>query len=245
MSNFRDAGGAPTTDGGVVRTGVLYRSATLAEVTPDELATLAGLGIRTVLDLRRTEEVATYGRIPDADGRRYLNVPPIHQPWDATLVYDEAAGPARYLADRYLELARHGIEGYGRMLRVLAEPGATPAIVHCYAGKDRTGVLVAMVLDAVGVERDAVVEDYVLSATQVEAIFRRRAEVLGEEMPDDIDVHKPRAEVMTAVLDHLDAGYARVPGGVGADGGAAGWLRANGLTDADLARLREHLVEPS
>ncbi len=128
----------------------------------------------------------------------------------------------------------------GALRAVTAAPGAS--VVHCAAGKDRTGVLVAMVLDAVGVEREAVIEDYVLSATQVEAIFRRRAEVLGEPVPDDIDVHKPRAEVMVAVLDHLDEGYARQPGAGGPDGGAAGWLRANGLTDADLERLRAHLT---
>ena len=224
MSNFRDAGGAPTTDGGVVRTGVLYRSATLAEVTPDELATLAGLGIRTVLDLRRTEEVATYGRIPDADGRRYLNVPPIHQPWDATLVYDEAAGPARYLADRYLELARHGIEGYGRMLRVLAEPGATPAIVHCYAGKDRTGVLVALALALSGVSDADVAAEYAIS----DEWSRTTA---GADLPVHWIAAPP--EAMLTFLTELRAAY----------GGLDAYAEAAGLSPEDLAALRATLVK--
>jgi protein tyrosine/serine phosphatase len=100
--------------------------------------------------------------------------------------------------------------------------------VHCAAGKDRTGVLVALVLDVVGVERAEVVADYALSAENVEAMFRRWTTAAGEEMPADLTPHKPRAAVMEAVLAHLDAEH----------GGAAGWLRANGLTDDDLTRLR-------
>jgi protein-tyrosine phosphatase len=114
--------------------------------------------------------------------------------------------------------------------------------VHCAAGKDRTGVLVALVLDAIGVERAAVVEDYVLSAEKVEQIFRRRVQTLGEEMPENIDQHKPRAETMVAVLDRLDADHARDAARGGVDGGAAGWLRANGIDDSAIARLRERLV---
>jgi hypothetical protein len=100
-----------------------------------------------------------------------------------------------------------------------------------------------MVLDAVGVERDAVVTDYVLSAEKVEQIFRRRVETLGEEMPENIDRHKPRAETMVAVLDRLDADHARDAARGGADGGAAGWMRANGIDDAAISRLRERLVD--
>lgn len=113
-------------------------------------------------------------------------------------------------------------------VRRLAAADAGPALVHCAAGKDRTGVLVALVLDVVGVERDEVVADYALSAENVEAMFRRWTTAAGEEMPADLTPHKPRAAVMDAVLAHLDAEH----------GGAAGWLRANGLTDDDLARLR-------
>ena len=71
-------------------------------------------------------------------------------------------------------------------VRLLADPDAGPALVHCAAGKDRTGVFVALVLDAIGVERDAVVADYALSAEQVEALFRRWTTASGEPMPEDI-----------------------------------------------------------
>jgi hypothetical protein len=122
-------------------------------------------------------------------------------------------------------------------VRLLAAPDAGPSLVHCAAGKDRTGVLVALMLDAAGVERDAVVADYALSAEQVEALFRRWTTASGEPMPEDIARHLPRAEAMAAVLAHLDAEY-----GANSSGGAAGWLCANGLDEESLTRLRARLT---
>lgn len=106
--------------------------------------------------------------------------------------------------------------------------------MHCAAGKDRTGVLVALVLDAIGVERSAVLADYALSAEQIEALFRRWTKASGEPMPtpEQLLSHHPRAEVMATVLAHLDAQH----------GGAAGWLRANGLPADALTALRARLT---
>ena len=129
-----------------------------------------------------------------------------------------------YLVDR--------TENVVEAVRLLGRPDAGPALVHCAAGKDRTGVLVALVLDAVGVERDAVVADYALSAEQVEAMWRRWTAAAGVEMPDDLGPHLPRAEVIEAVLARLDEEH----------GGAAGWLRANGLEADALDRLRARLT---
>ena len=120
---------------------------------------------------------------------------------------------------------------------LLGGPDPGPALVHCAAGKDRTGVLVALVLDAVGVTRQAVLADYALSAEQIEAMFRRWTTFLGRERPDDLTPHLPRAEVLGTVLARLDDEY-------GAGNGAAGWLAANGLDDAALARLRGRLAGP-
>ena len=108
-----------------------------------------------------------------------------------------------------------------------------PTLVHCAAGKDRTGVLVALVLDVVGVRREAVIADYALSAERVEALFRRWTAAVGVDMPDDLTPHLPRAEVIATVLARLDAEH----------GGAAGWLRANGLEDDAMERLRARLVD--
>jgi protein-tyrosine phosphatase len=96
---------------------------------------------------------------------------------------------------------------------------------------------VALVLDAVGVQRSAVLADYMLSAEQVPAMFRRWTAAAGEPMPADLTPHLPRVEVMATVLARLDAEH-----GIGEVGGAAGWLRANGLDVADLDRLRGRLT---
>ena len=83
ISNFRDIGGCSIVGGGSVRTGVLYRSASLADIGDHGVAHLDRLGIRTVIDLRRAEEVKRYGRIAEATGRRYVNVPPTHGLWES------------------------------------------------------------------------------------------------------------------------------------------------------------------
>jgi hypothetical protein len=98
-------------------------------------------------------------------------------------------------------------------------------------------VLLALVLDAIGVEREAVIADYALSAHHVETMFRRWTTAADREMPEDLTPHLPRAEVIATVLARLDDEHGR-------DGrdGAVGWLRANGLDDDVLDRLRERLA---
>jgi protein-tyrosine phosphatase len=241
LDNVRDVGGLPLRGGGRTRSGVLLRSAALRAVTPGDVTRLVDdFGLRLVLDLRSPREIERDG--PSAVARAGVETVELTFIGASREILPEAGDTTDPVLRNYLGYLSDHPANVAEGVRRLAAEDAGPTLVHCAAGKDRTGVLVAMVLDAVGVEREAVIEDYVLSATQVEAIFRRRAEVLGEPVPDDVDVHKPRAEVMVAVLDHLDEGYAREPGAGGPDGGAAGWLRANGLTDADLERLRAHLT---
>ena len=140
----------------------------------------------------------------------------------------------------YLGYLRDRPENVVEAVRRLAAVDAGPALVHCAAGKDRTGTLVALVLDAVGVEREAVVADYALSGEQIEAMFRRWTTASGEPMPADLTPHIPRAEAMAEVLATLDAEH-----GTDGAGGAAGWLLANGLDEADLEHLRTRLTESS
>jgi protein-tyrosine phosphatase len=97
-------------------------------------------------------------------------------------------------------------------------------------------VLIALLLDAVGVEREAVIADYALSAEHVEAMFRRWTTARGVAMPDDLTPHLPRAEVIATVLARLDAEH-----GDRGRRGAAAWLCANGLEDDVLERLRDRL----
>jgi protein-tyrosine phosphatase len=221
--NFRDVGGCPA-DGGIVRTGVLYRSASLADLTSDDALHLAELGIRTVIDLRRPEEVSKFGRVIDAVGRRYVNIAPTHALWDTEPEYDEAAGPARYLADRYAVLARDGAAEYGAAMRLIADVDSAPTIVHCFAGKDRTGVLIALTLALVGVPDRDIASDYALS------------DQWSRDTPTDGIPHywlpAPPESIMM-FLDELRSEH----------GSLQQYAASAGLDEADVAALRNALVE--
>jgi protein-tyrosine phosphatase len=236
LDNVRDVGGLPLRDGGQTRPGVLLRSASLHYLTPGDVEHLVDvLGLRLVLDLRTGREV-------DRDGPTAVARAGVETVWLSFLAEDgeplpEADDDLDPMVHNYLGYLSQRGENVVQAVRRLAAPDAGPALVHCAAGKDRTGVLVALVLDAVGVQRSAVLADYMLSAEQVPAMFRRWTTAAGEPMPADLTPHLPRAEVMATVLARLDAEH-----GTGDVGGAAGWLRANGLDVADLDRLRGRLT---
>jgi hypothetical protein len=236
IDNLRDVGGLPLRDGGTTVSGQLLRSANLRHVTDADVAHLVDvLGLRLVIDLRTAREI-------DRDGPTAVAVAGVETVALSFLPEEGEALPETgedtdpllrayrgYLADR--------TENVVEAVRLLGAPGAGPALVHCAAGKDRTGVLLALVLDVVGVEREAVIADYALSAEQVETMFRRWTAAAGVAMPDDLTPHLPRAEVIAAVLARLDDEH-----GEDGRGGAAGWLRANGLEPDALDRLRVRLT---
>ncbi len=222
LDNFRDVGGASTADGRRVRHGRLYRSDSLTKLSAEDADAFARLGIRTVIDLRRPHEVEEFGRIADAVDRRYVNISPEHAEWHGT-TYDEIAGPGRFLADRYHDLARDGAAGIGEVMVTLAEVGAQPTVVHCLAGKDRTGVVIALTLAAIGVRVDAIADDYALSNH-----WARRF------TPDGVQPHwipAPR-EAMMLFLAELSDRHGSVPG----------YLAQAGVGGAVIDALRDNLV---
>jgi protein-tyrosine phosphatase len=168
--NFRDLGGHETAGGRRVRTGVLYRADTLHRLTAADLDVLRGLGLRTVIDLRTRTELERFGRAGLTDDE----VAHHHLP-----MIDEVRSPeSRRLEDEptpeqrgelYLRMLEGGGPAVAASLRLLAAPGALPAVFHCTAGKDRTGVLAAIVLGQLGVPDDAIAEDYALTEESVEA----------------------------------------------------------------------------
>src|SRR5205814_8355095 len=112
---------------------------------------------RTVLDLRRPHEIVRDGRVPERDGLAYFNLHPVHREWN--LGHYEG-DPARYLADRYLDMAEDRVEGFGAALRLLSDANRAPVVMHCLAGKDRTGVLAAPTLSLLRVPETAIRADY-------------------------------------------------------------------------------------
>jgi hypothetical protein len=233
IDNVRDVGGLPLRDGGTTRSGVLLRSASLHYVTAADVAHLVErFGLSLVLDLRTAREIERDG--PTAVAAAGVETVALTFLPEEGRTLPETGDDTDPLLRNYLGYLADRPENIVEAVRRLAAPDAGPALVHCAAGKDRTGVLVALVLDVVGVERSAVIADYALSAERVEAMFRRWTTAAGTDMPTDLAVHLPRAEVMGTVLATLDRDH----------GGAAGWLRAHGLDDVSVDRLRKRLVVP-
>jgi protein-tyrosine phosphatase len=231
VDNVRDVGGLPLREGGTTRAGVLLRSASLQYLTPADVMRLVDeVGLRLVLDLRTPEEIERYG--PTALTDAGVETVPLTLIGESRNYLPETGDDTDPLLRNYLGYLADHPANVVAAVRRLAAADAGPALVHCAAGKDRTGTVVALVLDAVGVERDAVVADYALSSEQIEAMFRRWTTASGDPMPEDLTPHHPRAEVMETVLARLDEQH----------GGAAGWLAANGLTDEELERLRERFT---
>ncbi|HWG02816.1 MAG TPA: tyrosine-protein phosphatase [Trebonia sp.] len=248
-ANMRDLGGTPTEDGGKILPNRLLRADNLQTLTERDVDLLVGgIGVTTVVDLRSPAEVTREGPGPlDAvPSVRHAFHPVLAQLADqadaaaeALLVKKMAVDQARYPEDvtcghylGYLE-ERPG-EVIGALRDIATSPGA--AIVHCAAGKDRTGVIVALALTAAGVAPDLVIADYAASAERIDAVLDR-LRVSATYAPDaggkPVSAHTPRAETMKAFLNQLDVRY----------GGLSAWLTANGFTAGDLGRLRARLRE--
>jgi protein-tyrosine phosphatase len=162
IHNFRDVGGYATAGGGRVRWRRFYRADSLGRLAGVDLERFAALGLRTVIDLRHGEEIERHGRVPEHLGLAYHHLCVERRPWRRE-EYDPRHGLPRFFADRYAELAEDGVEEFGRAIELIADAGRAPVVAHCAAGKDRTGVLVAVVLRLLGVAEADVVADYALT----------------------------------------------------------------------------------
>lgn len=248
-ANARDVGGLPTSDGRTIAERALLRADNLQGLTTADVELLVeDLGLRTVVDLRSTREVEAEGpgplRAVDRVEHVHLSMLPERGEMtdaaaDALFTRREQA-LARYPGDPMCALYLGYLEDrpenvVGALRTITAAPGA--ALVHCAAGKDRTGVVVALSLTVAGVHREAVVADYAASGTRIDGIMARllasptyRPDL--ESRGGGSDVHRPRAETMEAFLTEVDSRY----------GGVLTWLDGHGFGADDVARLRTKLV---
>jgi protein-tyrosine phosphatase len=157
LFNFRDAGGF-----GGVRRGVLYRTDALCNLTEHGRQAYAALGIHTVIDLRRDAELAEQGRAPDWAFKVWHNVALRERPGPEHDCPDVASLPG-YISDVYLSMTETAAEDIARVLTILADPETGPAAIHCAGGRDRTGVIVALLLALLGVPEKEIALDYHLS----------------------------------------------------------------------------------
>ena len=175
--NFRDIGGYPAGDGNQVRRNLLYRSDDPNRLTEGGRVRFVSLGIMTVLDLRATTEVEQGGRFEaESAPIRWHHVPlydvPPIEVIDRFFDVDPAvAAGDSYMADVYYAMLHNGLEGVASALALLAEPEALPGLFHCSGGKDRSGILAAVVLRLLGVSVDDIADDYALSQPAMDEIF--------------------------------------------------------------------------
>jgi len=262
--NFRDVADAAT----ALRPGRLFRSGELSRLDEDGRATLRRLGITDVADLRSAREVARRGpgRVPDGVDVHLLPVPDLadHDPQapdvdgqaphehafqrimdrEEGISVDEAA--TRYMLDEYRQFpTRNGTQrALHRVVTLLA--AGRPVLTHCFAGKDRTGFVVATVLEAIGVGREAIVTDFLRSNDAVPQLRARIYEMIRQRAETEVTpevetfaearlsdgVLGVRAEYLAAARQTIDAEF----------GSLAAYLHDAGITAANVERLHDALL---
>jgi protein-tyrosine phosphatase len=232
--NVRDLGGLPTADGRSVRSGVLYRADGVHRLAGDDLDRARRLELQTVIDLRTEGEIERGGRFPvDAYRVDWHHLPIIQRMWsDDDLV--ATTGAADFLRDRYVDMLEDGAESIARIVALVAS--GPPALFHCAAGKDRTGVVAAVLLGLLDVPREEIAADYHATAGAM-AAFVDWLTVTHPEAMDSMTSQPPEyleapIGAMTGFLDHVDERY----------GSMAGLAGALGVTDDAIDGLRAALV---
>jgi protein tyrosine/serine phosphatase len=262
-TNTRDLGGLPTVDGGETAFGRILRSDNLQTLSARDVRTLVEeLGLTEVVDLRTTAEILMEGRSPLRDvetvTHRHFTLLPergmrtdvfaaeeddeeiranLPADWAESILPrqvapgDEGEAPA---VRSYLGYLTEGTENVLAAVRTLAAGGPGAAVVHCAAGKDRTGVVCALALAVAGVQPQAIIDDYAQTAEVIEALVAklRSSPTYAADMDRrDVASHTTRAETMRRVLEVLDERW----------GGPIGWLETHGFGPDEQAALRARL----
>jgi protein tyrosine/serine phosphatase len=237
--NVRDLGGHRLAAGGATRYRRVVRADCVRQLTDDGWHALVGYGIRTVVDLRQPSERAE-------DPPRDVPVGVVHTPfvrdreqaeWEELHAIGAAAGDDYVAATRevYLALLESSGAEVAAALTAVATAPEGGVLVHCHAGKDRTGLLTALLLDLAGAERSSIAEDYALSGT----LLARTLSDWVDEAPDERErgrrtrLSATPAAAMLDVLAELDARH----------GGARRFLLEAGATGADLDRAAARLLD--
>lgn len=223
--NVRDMGGVRVRRGPLAR-GVLVRSGALSDLTDEGWAALHDHGIRTVVDLRASGEVEQ-APVRPRHGIEYRHVPIID------VVPDAGRANGRTLPDwheAYPVIVDRFRDGFAAAVTAIADAPPGGVAVHCRVGRDRTGIVIALLLSLAGATRDEIVDDYAVSAEMLAPAYdewiaaapdeHTRARLTWESAP-------PR-DLILAALDHIEQRY----------GGVDGYLARGGV---DLDRVRERL----
>ena len=247
--NFRDLGGYESKDGRRVRWGSVYRSGELSQLTESDIGKLGELGIKTVVDLRSPQEVSARGPSRMPPGARAVPLPIASSDIFSKLIPMFLEGDFSRLPSDLLDrvnraLVRDFSVQFGGLLRALIDPANRPLVFHCTQGKDRAGFGAAMVLSALGVPWETVVEDYLLSnhfrKEENDKMLGMIREFAGSKNAEEIDLSKIEGLLYVKAVS-LEAAHTEIRT---LHGDVESFL-VNGLgcPAEELERLRDDLLE--
>ncbi len=236
VHNFRDLGGYPTNDGRHTRWRTLFRADGLYRLTPDDANIVMNLGVRTVVDLRTNNEVRERGTFPVKDhGVAYHHLPIIDATWGEAQT-PEFNDEVEFLVWAYREMLAEAAPRFADAINLLSQQTVLPAVFHCAAGKDRTGILAALVLGVLGVDESIIAADYGLTrsaTTRLRAWARQHQPELADlydRMPPRFTAADPRA--MAIVLNDITSRY----------GSVRNYVREIGVSDDAVRALVDALT---
>ena len=236
--NIRDVGGYATTDGGQIRWRALVRADNLCRLTPAGRAALVDHGVRTIIDLRSASELVRaphpfappHGE-PGAPLYRHLSL--LDDNDQAGIARIDNAGSVQKMYTLMLDQYPARI---ATIIRAVARARAGGVLVHCFAGKDRTGVIVALLLAVAGAEPATIIADYAESDNYLQPLYTELLDSYAHDPPRQSQLASllaSPAEAMRATLAYLDTAH----------GGPEAYLQAAGVSQPDLQRLRRRLRE--
>ena len=237
--NVRDLGGLPTEDGRRTRAGAVVRSDNVRGLTDAGWRALADHGVTRIVDLRWPEELAEdQPRDVDID---VVHVSVLGETYDAGYVAELDAhlasvdDVADHYAWSYVDFLERYRDRFGLAFAAVADADGT-VVVHCMGGKDRTGIVSALLLRLAGVQLDAIGEDYAVTAANLEPSTSKWIPAIADEVARAKweKLRDTPADAMVRVVREIEARY----------GDVASYLRAAGLTNTQIERLRERLVDP-
>lgn len=251
IHNFRDVGGCRTEEGLLVKRGVLYRSGSLAEASAADVERLTRLGIRTICDLRTYREKSNHpDRTPRHSGVRSIHIPikvdHHNESGSISRLLWLLFGNARRLD--YGKLVRKSYREYvtdfrsefSAVLRLAAESHNLPLLIHCTAGKDRTGFACSLIQRALGVSPEHVLDEYMRSNENLDAFTEevlnrfRFVRLFGVTREKVLPLFEARSEYLEAAFDQISRDY-----------GTLGSYLRDGLnfSDEDRRQLKQLLLE--
>ncbi len=239
VHNFRDLGGYPTASGATTKWRTLFRADGLHRLRAEsDIEIVESLGLKSVIDLRTKREQREQGIFPLEDIEvDFHHVSIVDATWSDSKETPQIEDPVEFLVWGYRDLLEIGSEKFALAIRILSNQENVPAVFHCAAGKDRTGVLAALILSTVGVPDDVICADYGLTRRSIEKTISW-AKLHYPEMATRWTEINPvylaaEPQAMQVILNDL----------VSAHGSVINYVRSLGVSESEIQSLSALLLE--